>query len=133
MSIRSFLASPFKRRATIERAEDAYAKDRKADAAALFRELAEGGSAHAQLRLAQLYERGEGVLQSFVEAVRWYRSAAEQGSANAQARLGEIYLTGMAAPDTATTAGACSVWGERGPGVAAQAPVSAGARDCAGS
>jgi len=31
----------------------------------LFRELAEGGSAHAQLRLAQMYETGEGVLQSF--------------------------------------------------------------------
>ena len=104
MSIRSFLASPFKRRATIERAEDAYAQDRKADAAALFRELAEGGSAHAQLRLAQMYEAGEGVLQSFVEAVRWYRSAGEQGSVAALSRLGEIYLTGMAAPDTATKA-----------------------------
>jgi TPR repeat protein len=62
------------------------------------------GSAEAQLRLGRLYERGEGVLQSFVEAVSWFRGAAEQGAVPAMARLGEIYLTGMAAPNTATPA-----------------------------
>ena len=106
MSIRSFFSkvSRLKRQPTLERAEEAYAQDRKADAAVVFRALAESGSVQAQLRLGQLYESGEGVLQSFVEAVRWYRSAAEQGSVPALARLGEIYLTGMAAPDTATPA-----------------------------
>ena len=54
------------------------------------------------MRLAQLYEHGQGVLQSFVEAVRWFRAAAEQGSVPAQARLGEIYLTGLRAPATAS-------------------------------
>ena len=68
----------------------------------MLRTLAESGSKQAQLRLGELYERGEGVLQSFVEAVRWLRRAAEQGSVPAMRRLGEIYLTGMAAPDTAT-------------------------------
>ena len=58
----------------------------------------------AQLRLAELYERGDGVPQSFAEAERWYRSAAEQGSVEAQARLGEIFLTRLAPPDTATAA-----------------------------
>ena len=29
-------------------------------------------STQAQLRLGQLYERGEGVLQNFAEAVRWF-------------------------------------------------------------
>jgi len=82
----------------------AYSQGRKADAAVLFRELAEGGSVLAMLRLGELYERGEGVLQSFVEAVRWLKSAAEQGSVPAMARLGEIFLSGMAAPETATPA-----------------------------
>jgi len=58
----------------------------------------------AQLRLAELYERGDGVPQSFAEAERWYRSAAEQGSVGAQARLGQIFLTRLAPPDTATAA-----------------------------
>ena len=107
MSIQASLAKLFRpeRAATLERAEEAYAQGRKSDAAAMFRALAEGsGSAPAQLRLAQMYERGEGVLQNFVEAVRWFRGAAEQGSVPAMARLGEIYLVGLAAPDTATPA-----------------------------
>jgi hypothetical protein len=49
-----------KREPTLERAEQAYSEGRRSDAAALFRALAETGSAQAQLRLAQLYERGEG-------------------------------------------------------------------------
>ena len=106
MSIRSLWSKlPRRKRApTLARAEEAYAKGKHADAAAQFRLLAENGELPAQLRLAHMYERGEGVLQSFVEAVRWYRSAAEQNSVFAMARLGEIYLAGMAAPDTATPA-----------------------------
>jgi len=100
VSIRSFLSktSPFKRAPTLERAEQAYASGNFADAAGLFRALADANSMQAQLRLAQLYERGEGLLQSYVEAVRWLRVAAEQGCVPAMARLGEIFLTGMAAP-----------------------------------
>ena len=105
VSIRSFLSKFAPKRApTVARAEKAYAQGRHADAATLYRALAERGSMQAQLRLGQLYERGEGVLQSFVEAVRWFESAAEQGSVSAMARLGEIFLTGMTPPDTATPA-----------------------------
>ncbi|HEY5102893.1 MAG TPA: hypothetical protein VII70_08930, partial [Steroidobacteraceae bacterium] len=80
MSLRSFLSKvdPRKRSPSLERAEEACAQGRKADAAILYRALAESGSVPARLRLAQMYERGEGLLQSFVEAVRWYTSAAEQ-------------------------------------------------------
>jgi TPR repeat protein len=117
---------------TLERAESTYAQGNKADAAALFRALAEGGNAQAQLRLAQLYEHGEGVLQNFVEAVRWFRSAAEQGLVPAMARLGEIYLTGMSAPYYRDAGGAVAFGGERS-GIAAQALVSARARSCPGS
>ncbi len=45
---------------------------------------------------------GQGVLQSFVDAVQWFRAAAEQGSVPAQSRLGEIYLTGLEPPATAS-------------------------------
>ena len=71
MSIRSLLSKlPGRKPAlTLERAEEAYAQGRQADAAAMFRALAEQKNVQAQLRLGQLYERGEGVLQSFVEAV----------------------------------------------------------------
>src|SRR5262252_1363860 len=88
----------------LEQAERAFEANRAADAAKIYRELAEAGEAAAQLRLAQLYERGQGVLQNFVDAERWYRAAAEQGSVPAQARLGEIYLTGLESPSTASPA-----------------------------
>ncbi len=93
-----------KRKPTLEAAEKLLLSGRKADAASQYRELAEDGSITAQLRLGQFYERGEGVLQNFLEAVRWYRAAAEQFSKPAIARLGEIYLTGLSAPNTATPA-----------------------------
>ncbi|HZU88019.1 MAG TPA: hypothetical protein VE993_02065, partial [Stellaceae bacterium] len=64
----------------------------------LLRALAEAGDAEAQYRLAELYETGTGVVQSFADATHWFRAAAEQGSVPAQARLGEIYLNGRAAP-----------------------------------
>src|SRR4029077_7874758 len=96
--------TPAARAPTLEHAEAAYAEGRKAEAAQQLRALAEGRMAQAQLRLAQLYERGEGVLQSFVEAVRWYKKAADDYCVPAMARLGEIYLTGMAAPATASPA-----------------------------
>ena len=46
----------------------------------------------AQTNLGTMYERGEGVAQDAVEAVRWYRKAAEQGDEGAKknlARLGQ--------------------------------------------
>jgi len=106
VSIRSYLSKlvASKRAPTLERAEQMFVHGWHSDAAAMFRTLAEQGDAQAKLRLGQLYERGEGVLQSFVEAARWFRSAAEQGSIPAMGRLGEIYLVGMAAPGTATPA-----------------------------
>src|SRR5215472_2798008 len=115
MSIRSALSTLFRRKRapTMERAEQAYAKERRTDAAAMFRELAEQDHTGAQLRLAQLYERGEGVLQSFVQAVRWYHRAADHDSVPAMARLGEIYLTGRTPPRTATPAALARI-GESG-------------------
>ena len=56
--------------------------------------LAEQGDASAQFNLGMMYDKGEGVKQDDVEAVKWYRQAAEQGYAKAQYNLGVMYYQG---------------------------------------
>ncbi|MGK8946514.1 tetratricopeptide repeat protein [Haemophilus influenzae] len=53
--------------------------------------MAEQGYAQAQGGLGMMYERGLGVKQDGVEAVKWFRKAAEQGNAKAQNGLGMMY------------------------------------------
>ena len=62
------------------------------------RDLGESGHVQAQFRLGQMYERGEGVVQSVVDAVHWYRAAAEQNHSPAHERLGLIYSLQPLAP-----------------------------------
>ena len=64
-----------------------------ASVAKIWRRLAEKGDAKAQNQLGIMYENGEGVRQSFVEAAKWYRLAAEQGHTGAQLWLGNMYRT----------------------------------------
>lgn len=54
-------------------------------------EAAENGSSEAQSNLGHLYQKGVGVVQSDVEALRWFRMAADQGYAEAQSSLGFHY------------------------------------------
>jgi len=54
--------------------------------------IAEQGHAIAHYNLGVKYDRGEGVPQDYVEAVKWYRKAAEQGHANAQVNLAIQYM-----------------------------------------
>ncbi len=61
----------------------------------LLRPLAEQGDAAAQYGLGVMYERGQGVRQNDVEAVKWYRLAAKQGHAEAQSNLGVMYERGQ--------------------------------------
>ena len=56
------------------------------------------GSADAQAALGLLYERGDGVKQDLVEAMRWYRAAADHGSSLALGLLGARYANGRSAP-----------------------------------
>jgi hypothetical protein len=55
---------------------------------------AKAGDADAQLRLAILYAKGEGVTQNYATAATWFRAAANQGSARAQYDLGVLYERG---------------------------------------
>ena len=45
-----------------------------------------------------MFERGQGVLQDYKEAVKWYRLAADQGNASAQYNLGAMYENGQGVP-----------------------------------
>ena len=61
----------------------------------LFRPLAEHGNAIAQYNLGVMYYKGEGVPQSYPDAVFWYRHAAWQGDASAQLSLGLMCYKGQ--------------------------------------
>jgi len=71
---------------------------------AAIRLKAEHGDAPAQVQLARLYAKGEGVTNSYREAARWYRIAATNGNSDAQAALGELYEAGQGVPKDMTEA-----------------------------
>eukprot|EP00729_Bicosta_minor_P032742 gene32742-biopygen5792 len=48
----------------------------------------------AQCSLGAMYDKGEGVEQDHIEAVKWYRKSAEAGNADGQYNLGIIYGNG---------------------------------------
>ena len=52
------------------------------------------GLALAQYNLGVCYDRGDGVAEDHVEAVKWYRKAAEHNDAEAQYNLGICYERG---------------------------------------
>src|SRR5437867_4822517 len=96
----------FKPGGSLAAAERQIERGDAAKGATLLRKLAEAGDPEAQFRLAGLYEKGRGVVQSFVDATRWFRAAAEQGDLRAQSKLGEIYYQGRTAPRVVTAAAA---------------------------
>jgi len=63
-----------------------------------FTVLAREGSSEAQLVIATMYKRGEGVAQNYNEAMSWYYAAAKQNNGVAQAALGAMYVDGKGAP-----------------------------------
>ena len=62
---------------------------------ATLRALAEQGNPFAQNNLGVCYANGQGVEQSWEEAVKWYRKSAEQGDETAQTNLGRRYANGQ--------------------------------------
>jgi TPR repeat protein len=61
---------------------------------AYFREGARAGDAGAQLQLAILYAKGEGVAQDYAAAATWFRAAANQGVPRAQYDMGVLTARG---------------------------------------
>ncbi|EGK71414.1 Sel1 domain protein repeat-containing protein [Methyloversatilis universalis FAM5] len=70
------------------------AEGRHADAAAMYRKLADFGDVRGVTRLAWAYEAGRGVERNLAEAARLFRVAAEQGDAEAQYALSVMLDTG---------------------------------------
>lgn len=54
--------------------------------------------AWAQTNIGILYDKGHGVAQDYVEAMRWYQLAATQNHPAAQAKIGELYHNGLGVP-----------------------------------
>lgn len=68
------------------------------DLLAPLRAAAETGDLKAQLRLAEILETGDGVVQNFARAAHWYALAAEADSAEAANRLGRLHHAGLGVP-----------------------------------
>lgn len=57
----------------------------------LFLEVAKAGNSRAQLTVGYLYDTGEGVGRSRLQAMSWYRRAVRQGEAAAATNIATIY------------------------------------------
>ena len=68
------------------------------EAARWYELSAKHGDADAQLRIARMYDQGQGVSQDEKLAARWYKKAAQQGLATAQYALGTMYDNGRGVP-----------------------------------
>jgi len=77
-----------------ERGVNAYERGDYAEAARIWRPLAEDGRADAQFQMGNLYRGGLGTERDYAEAARWYRKAARRGNAMAQFDLGHFYQHG---------------------------------------
>lgn len=78
-----------------QRAEYLSATGEHAQAAILYRRLADGGDRRAQTRLAWMHEAGRGVERDLPQAARRFESAAMAGEAEAQYALAVMYRTGQ--------------------------------------
>ena len=56
------------------------------------------GIAEAQNGLGELYAKGKGMPQDYVQARQWYEKAAAQGHPMAQNNLAELYFAGLGGP-----------------------------------
>jgi uncharacterized protein len=65
-----------------------------AGAAEIVRKAADAGNAVAQLRLALMYDQGDGVPRSSKAAFAWYGRAAAQGEPESQSQVGMYYESG---------------------------------------
>lgn len=81
--------------ADYNRGESEYRLKNFASAIYEWRQSAEEGEVRSQLRLAQMYERGQGVPRQFDLAKKWYSLAAHGGNVEAQRYVAKIYLQGL--------------------------------------
>lgn len=59
-----------------------------------YKKAAEQGHTSAQIKLGDIYYKGQGVSQDYKKGLKWYKKAAQQGNASAQYNLALKYETG---------------------------------------
>jgi len=64
----------------------------------IFKRAADSGDSFAMFKIGFRYLYGEGVEQSYEEALRWLHKSAELGCPHAMFHLGECYYLGMGVP-----------------------------------
>jgi TPR repeat protein len=82
-----------------KRANDAMREGNQERSFRLWLSMAERADPKAQLRVGNMYMRGQGTAKDEDEAVRWYREAAKQDLFEAQRQLALAYLTGKGHPE----------------------------------
>jgi hypothetical protein len=92
------LAHPDRPPSEFEQAELLSSGGHAAEAAAIYRRLADSGDAHARTRLAWMYESGQGVERDLDEAGRLFKLAGEAGDAEAQYAMAVMFRTGKGQP-----------------------------------
>ena len=90
----ALLEQPGRSRTGFQQAEWLSASGRHAEAAGLYRELADAGDRQAETRLAWMHEAGQGVDRDLREAARRFEIAAVAGEAEAQYALAVMLRTG---------------------------------------
>lgn len=94
LAVLQTLAQPAHARSPFEEAEWLGASGQHAEAAALYRQLADAGDRQAQTRLAWMFEVGRGVPRDLKEAAQRFEVAALAGEAEAQYALAVMMRTG---------------------------------------
>lgn len=84
--------------ADMAQADGLYDAGRYDEAFAAYAELAREEDGQAMLRMARMFEAGEGVRASRTQALTWYRRAGAHDVAEAHFRIGEMYETGIGVP-----------------------------------
>jgi TPR repeat protein len=56
------------------------------------------------LSIGQLYEKGLGVSQDYIEAMKWYKMAVEEGNSDSMMVIGDLYRDGLGVPKDITEA-----------------------------
>ncbi len=61
----------------------------------MFKSSGENGHVEAQYYLAEMYKKGQGVVQSYDDAIIWYKKSAKGGNVDSLGALGLMYNLGL--------------------------------------
>ncbi len=80
VAVALFVGSMTAHAADFDAGVKAYKRGDYATAVRIFRQFADQGNASAQYNLGQMYRKGQGVTQDYVQAHMWYNLSAAKGN-----------------------------------------------------